>query len=390
MLKKLLIISSTLLFLVVITLGVYNLAFKPDSSASGNNQTNDNTNNGNSNNNNEGENNPPPSDKIIEFSSEPALGATVAYDKTGVKYYHRDTGNVYQALLDGSSRKVVSTAVLKDLIDVKWSPAKDQVITMYKDASFPHQKKFVFFDYSTKKATVLNKNISDLVWLPSGSQIAYHYFDADSNTGSISTSLPDGTEWKKVMDLNIRDVVLNEVPEQAKISFHLKPTSYRESSLQTISTLGGDPVTVLNDKFGLGVKWSPDGTKALVAITKERASNKITLGVVDVSENYEFKELNIETTIDKAVWAADSESIYYALPEAIPDESVMPDDYISKNIRTADTFWRVNMRDRKKDQLTFKDDSKIIYDATNLFLSPKIDKVFFTNRDDGKVYYVKI
>lgn len=390
MLKKFLIISSSLLLTVIIILVVYNFIGKKDTVSGDNTNISniDNGTNGKNNNNNNQDNSV--SEKIIEFSSEPVLGATLTYDKTAVKYYHRDTGNVYQKLLDGSSPKTVSVIVLKDLIDVKWSPNKDQIIAVYKDTSYPHQKKFVFFDYNTKKAVALNKNISDVIWLPSGAQIAYHYLDLDNNIGNIAVAMPDGSGWKNIIDLNIRDVVLNEVPGQAKVSFHLKPTAYRASSLQTISTLGGNPVTVLNDKFGMGVKWSLDGTRALVGITKDRADNKITLGIVDTDKNYKFDELDIATTIDKAMWSNDGKYIYYGLPEAIPDESVMPDDYLARNIRTADTFWRYDIKNRKKEQLTFKDDSKIIYDATNLFLSSKADQIFFTNKDDGKLYYVKL
>lgn len=387
MLKKLLIISSTLLAIVIIVLIGYNLTFKSKQTASGDNF---NVENNIESSNDSGNNGDTKSEKIIEFSSEPVLGATLTYDKTAIKYYHRDTGNVYQKLLDGSSHKTVSAAVLKELIDIKWSPNKDQVITVYKDTSYPHQKKFVFFDYNTKKSAMLNKNIDDVIWLPSGAQIGYHFLDLDNNIGNIAVAMPDGSGWKNIIDLNIRDVVLNEVPNQAKVSFHLKPTAYRESSLQTISTLGGNPATILNDKFGLGAKWSPEGTRALVGITKDRADSEITLGIVDVDKNYKFDELDITTTIDKAVWSSDGKYIYYGLPEAIPDESVMPDDYLARNIRMADTFWRYDIKNRKKEQLTFKDDSKIIYDATSLFLSPKSDQIFFTNKDDGKLYYVKL
>lgn len=390
MLKKLLIISSSLLLIVIIALVAYNFIGKKDTVSGGNTNISnvDNETNG-KNNNNDNQNNSV-SDKIIEFSSEPTLGAILTYDKTAVKYYHRDTGNVYQKLLDGSSQKTVSAAVLKDLIDVKWSPNKDQVIAVYKDLSYPHQKKFVFFDYNTKKSAMLNKNIDDVIWLPSGAQISYYFLDLDNNIGNIAVAQPDGTGWKKILDLNIRGAVLDQVPDQAKVSFHLTPTAYRESSLQTISTLGGNPTTLLKDKFGLDAKWSPDGTKALVSITKKRAGNEITLGIVDTTKNYQFEELNIATTINKAVWSEDGKFIYFALPEIIPDDSAMPDDYLSKSVRTADTFWRYELKNKKKEQITFKDDSKIIYDATYLFLSPKNSQLFFTNRDDGKLYYVKM
>lgn len=387
MLKKLLIISSSLLIIVIIALIGYNLTSKSKQTASGDNfNVEDNV----ESDTNSGSNGDVNSDKIIEFSSEPVLGATLTYDKTAIKYYHRDTGNVYQKLLDGSSQKTVSAAVLKDLIDVKWSPNKDQVIAVYKDLSYPHQKRFVFFDYNTKKSATLNKNIDDVIWLPSGAQIAYYFIDLDNNIGNIAVAQPDGTGWKKILDLNIRGAVLDQVPDQAKVSFHLTPTAYRESSLQTISTLGGNPTTLLKDKFGLDVKWSPDGTKSLVSITKKRASNEITLGIVDTTKNYQFEELDIATAIDKAVWSEDGKFIYFALPGVLPDDSAMPDDYLSKSVRTADTFWRYELKNKKKEQITFKDDSKIIYDATDLFLAPRKDQLFFVNRDDGKLYYVKL
>jgi len=385
MLKKLFIISASLFLIVLIVFGVYKFIGKSEETGSTN--TNIQNNNSNSGNNGEGG---VASEHIINFSDEPVLGPTLTYDTNAVKYYHKDTGNVYQNILDGSSKKTVSSAVLKDLLDAKWSPSKDQVITVYKDLNYPHQKKFILFDYNTQKATPLHKNVSDVTWLSSGTQIAYHYFDLESNTGNISISMPDGSGWKKILDLNIRDVVIQGVPEQSKVSFQLKPTAYRESSLQTISTLGGNPTTVVSDKFGLDAKWSPDGTKALVSVTRERGSSDTTLAIVDIAKNYKFEELDIPTMASKAIWSEDGKYIYYALPETIPDNAVIPDEYINKSIRTADTFWRYDVRDKKKEQLTFKDDSDIVYDAISLFPASYKGQLFFVNRDDGKLYYVEL
>lgn len=387
MLKKLLIISSSLLIVVVVVLISYNFIVKPRQTAS---EDNANINGGTEDQNNNEDDTSNASDKIVRFSNEPVLGATLTYDMNAVKYYHRDTGNVYQNVLDGSSQKTVSSAALEDLIDAKWSPNKDQVIAVYKDLDYPHQKKFVLFDYNTQKATPLHKNISNLTWLSSGTQIAYHYFDLENNTGNISIAMPDGSGWKKILDLNIRDVELQAVPEQSKISFHLKPTAYRESSLQTISTLGGNPTTILNDRFGLDARWSSDGTKVLASLTRERGRSNTTLAIVDINKNYKFEELDIPTVANKAVWSEDGKYIYYALPENIPDGAVIPDEYANKNIRTADTFWRYDIVGKKKEQLTYKDDSAIIYDATNLFPASHKGQLFFVNRDDGKLYYVNM
>lgn len=386
MIKKLLIISSSLLVLAVIVFGVYNFLGK-----SGKTSAEDATGvNPPLSNDEEGSKTEEIfSEKITPLSAEPVAGATLTYDKTAIKYYHRDMGNVYQMLFDGSSKKTISATVLKDIIDVKWSPTKDKVITIYKDTSYPHGKKIVYFDYETKKASILDKNISDVIWLSGGNQIAYHYLDIDKDAGNVAIALPDGTGWKKIMDLNIRDIVLEEIPDQAKIAFHLKPTAYREAPLQTISTLGGDPVTVMNDQFGLEAKWSPDGKKVIVSFAVKRADSEVSLSLVDIATN-ELKELGVKTTIDKVAWSIDGGYIYYAEPETIPKSAVMPDDYFSGNVRTVDIFWRMDIQTKMKEQLTFKNDSKISYNASNIFLSPKEDQIFFVNKDDGKLYAIKL
>lgn len=382
MLKKLLIISSTLLLITIIAFGAYSFF-------SGGPETVVVDDNGEDIKETDEGGEDQASDKIIALSREPVLGATLTYDGNAIKYYHRDTGNVYQMLLDGASKKTISTAVLKNLIDVKWSPAKDNVITVYKDEGLPHKKKFVYFDFETKKAYALDDKISDVIWLPAGNQIAYHFIDKQKNVGNLATSLPDGRGWKKIMDLNISEIILKQIPGQSKISFSLEPSAYRESPLQVISTLGGNPAIVSTDKFGLDAKWSPDGKKAVISSTKKVAGNSVVLSVINDAGD-ELGDLGIATVVDKVVWSDDGEYLYYASPESIPENAAMPDDYLDKKIRTSDTFWRVSVTTKQKEQLTFKNESTVTYDAINLFLSPKEDQIFFVNRDDDKLYTVKL
>ncbi len=57
------------------------------------------------------------------------------------------------------------------------------------------------FDTNKKAFAMLNKNIESLSWSIDSKKIIYHFFNMESGEDNVSTANPDGSSWKKLIDL---------------------------------------------------------------------------------------------------------------------------------------------------------------------------------------------
>ncbi len=66
-----------------------------------------------------------------------------------------------------------------------------------------------------------------------------------------------------------------------------------------------------------------------------------------------------------------------------------PDDYYKGLITLKDDFYKINLETDEKTKI-LGSTIQFSYDAQDLFLSPKEDYLFFTNRSDGLLYSLKL
>jgi hypothetical protein len=183
-------------------------------------------------------------------------------------------------------------------------------------------------------------------------------------------------------------VSISPIPQTSLVSFWNAPGRFEQTSLHTVSVVGGETKTIFSSKFGADFLWSPDGKKSLVSFVDEKNNFQLVLGTADMNET--FVNLGIPTFVSKCAWSRDAKTVYHAHPSFIPDGSTLPDDYTEKKFNTRDTFWKVNTDTGEKERIVKLEDIEGEYDASNLFLSPSEDMLFFINRADGMLYGMRI
>lgn len=384
-LKKIFIISSIILFLILVFLGIYNLAFREDVPDRQEGSTiGETTSTGNS-----------PSDistinkdqgKISALTDAAVLSPTLGAGGDHILYYLKDNGNVYEITTKGKQKKIISEDNLNGLKNVLWSSGKDKVISVFESEG---ENNFYMYDYDKKEGTKLRDGIDNISWANSGDRILYKYYDSSSDERSINIADPDGGNWKKLADVSYRYVKIGSIPQTSLVSFWNHPDSFEETQLQTVGITGGESKTIFSGRFGADYKWSRDGTRALVSSAEERGSSKIILATIN-SNGGEYQSLNIPTFVSKCVWSKDNKTIYYALPGSISEGSVMPNDYLSGRITTRDTFWKLDITTGKQDRVVELEEMKGSYDADNLFLDSSESALFFVNRLDGKLHRIEL
>jgi hypothetical protein len=370
--KKLFIISAVLLVVVLVFLGIYNIAFKPKAITVEEikNQTPAETKNS--------------AEKISAVSDVPVMGVYLDKANEKLRYYSKKNGTVWESELDGTNKQVIESVELSGLKSVQWTANGQATISeFFKDGNHS------YYQYNHDKAvgSSLDEGVDYAVWSNTGNNIIYKYYDRKAKKRSLNLADPDGKNWKKLADLDFLKVSISSIPQTSLISFWNYPSANEETKLSKVGIIGGDSAVFFSGRYGADFLWSPDGTKALVSSLAYKGGSRMTTGLLNMQG--EYQDLNIPTLANKATWSADGKSIYYALPVEIPQNAVMPDDYQSEKINTKDTFWKVNVETGKKDRLIEPEEINADYDATNLILANDEGSLYFVNRRDGLLYRLK-
>jgi len=325
-----------------------------------------------------------PAKKIAILSQEKVLSPTLDTDGKKIKYYLKSNGNIYSVNFDGSDLTRVSAANLAGLLNILWAPDKEKVIGFFQEGE--KIKKYLH-NYSLGQSTLLNEKINQIVFSPDGKKVAVQYFDETSKASIISLANPDGSDWKDIFQTRLKDLIL-EWPLVDKISIKTPTSGLVEGLVLTLNPQTGEFKRVLSGIYGLNIKWSTWGNKILYSATDERGKD-ISLYLVDQNGENK-KELGLNTLVEKCVFSQDNRTLFCALPEKLSANAILPDDYYKGLITTSDSFWKINLETGEKNLIYQPEEMSRTYDATELFLSPKEDYLFFINRKDGFLYSLKI
>lgn len=370
LIKKIFIISTILLLVIVVFFGIYTVAFKPKNvmrdivKDEGNDYLVDI----------EGV----VSDKLTNVTSESVIAATVGPDGNTVRYISGLDGRVYTMTLRGSNKEVLYGETKGVPRDVKWSDGGTAAILVYDDGIYVS-------NYTTQEIVRLRDGMDDVVWAGNSGKILYKYYDSTTQERSLNLANADGTNWKKIADLPYRYTAFTQIPSSILAAFWPEGHSATESAVHTVSTINdGQEKKIVSGGYGVDYLFSPNGKKILVSRIND---DNFNMGVMDANgENY--VDLMIPTTVKKATWSKDSTTVYYTQPLDIPEGSVLPEDYNDKKFTTHDTFFRVNISDGKKERLIELENISEKIDAEKLFLSPIEDMLFFINRNNGLLYRI--
>jgi len=327
-----------------------------------------------------------PLEKIMLVIDEPALASTLNESGSAVKYYSPKEQSFYEISFDGKIKTLILKKELPGLMDISWSPDKNQAVFKFQPDSAAGR--FTLFNFATQKETVLGGDIADIFW-QSNAKILYQYFDPIKKERTLNISDPDGNNWKKIADLNFTPVFSAAIPQSGLISFWNNPDAYNESLLKSAPLISGENKTLFQGKFGADFLWNPNGNLILASHSLERTGKKMQLAVMN-NNGGEYKNLEIPTFTAKCAWSKDNKTVYYALPAGIPENSILPNDYFSRRFDTADTFWKVNVLTGEKSRLIDLEKINANIDSLNLFLNSDESLLFFTNRIDGKLYQISL
>ncbi|MFZ1720063.1 MAG: hypothetical protein WAU28_01770 [Candidatus Moraniibacteriota bacterium] len=324
-----------------------------------------------------------PVSKIEAIIKEKNVGATVLSDAE-LAYFSTDNRSLKKISLETEESSVLIDNLPGTPVEVVWAHSKMRALVLIENTTL----RWHLITLPSKEVLPLKENLKYPSFSNLGDKMFYQY-TSESGTASVNISNPDGSEWKEIIALPVKNVFTAPVPKSSDVSFWNRPNGLEKSVFQTASSSGTNTKTLLADRFGGDYLWSPDGEKVLVSFLQEKGTSQISLATMNKNGG-EFTPLIIPTLVSKAVWSSDGKSLYYALPGSLPENITLPNDYFSKKLQTTDTFWKLSFETGKRERIIEGNDIGTEFDSINLFLSPKEDTLYFFNRRDGKAYQIHL
>jgi len=315
-------------------------------------------------------------------------GAAIGSDDNSLIFFNASSSQFYNADLDGNSQQPLNEQQFVDVEEVVFSPNKTSSIIAFPNENSKIDQKY-FYEMDKDLAIKLNENIDTYSFSPDGNQIFYKYADTINDVHTFNISNANGAEWRQVKDFSVSNVSLSWIPGQDKLSFHLTPSSFRQSAYYVFDTDGQNVISILNKGYGVDGLWSRDGSRLLASYAKQRTINLGLVGVnIDGSERISVP--NSRTFVQKCVWMNDNVSVICGVPTNLDNSKYIPDEYLEGSIITEDKFYRYNTKTGERVELIMsnipegEEQPEIPQmDAHHLFMSSDELTLYFTNAADG-------
>lgn len=322
---------------------------------------------------------PPPSQPFAKLLSNQVISPVLFYNGQGVTYFD-PSGQLYQAGIQAGSGsqeprflnpQSLDVQIKANITKILWPPAGDNFIAESDGSS---QKIWSFYNSQARTYTDLPSQVEAFDWLPSGQQIYYIWLDNGKATLNVGGG--DTTNWKYIADMWETDDALSVSPDGRNILYYEQNAATSTNPINLAAPDGKIWKTLVATGINYGVLWSPDSQKFLFG-KKDPTSSFYQLWYYNLLTG-EVKNLNLDTTPDKAVWSKDSQTIYAAVPQS---------GIAGSGNLTTDSFYKYNIQTGDKQQY---DPGSMVIDGESLFLASGESGLFFKNAQDGGLYYLNL
>jgi len=317
------------------------------------------------------------SDKKVSFPF-------VDFSNSRIQYYSQEAEAISQMNLDGSAVKKLFTEGLTALTDIVWAPNGTKAILKNGQGDTASYR---YYNRDEEKAVPI-KNIDAIVW-QNINKIFYKYYDAKTQERSLNIANPDGSDWLKITDINSKKTLLAPIPKSGFVSTWNGADALAETTLEAIPFVGGEKKTIFTGKFGADYVWNANGDTVLISHSDQKGGTKMQLAIAN-EQGGEYKNLNIATFVSKCVWSKDNATIFCAVPDNFPATAVLPNDYLEGKIKTKDSFWKINTKTGEKSSLINPTKIPVDMDASNLFINDQDNMLIFLNKLDNKLYKLEL
>lgn len=261
-----------------------------------------------------------------------------------------------------------------------WSPNADQVLAEH--GGFGTSKLWYLADLRNSSVTALRSGIEDPTWTTAGEKIFYKFYSAQSRERSLNVANPDGSNWRKLMDINIPNIRTASLAGN-RIGIWPAPNSRGTGDYYSIDTSTGETRRIIEGKYG--ADYLPDRTTGKILISHlDKASGSPTMAVVN-EDGSGYRNLGIASFATKSAWSADGRFLFIAVPKFLPNGYQYPEDVVDGSVQTQDVFYLVNPETGESAPFYDPGAENRVLDAESLFVDNQ-KRLYFVDRYGGQLY----
>jgi len=311
-------------------------------------------------------------DHAVMSVSKSNSGSLVYYNKDDSKFYSYASGEITP----------LSDKSFYDVENIAWSKRGDRAILEYPDG---HN---IFYDFTRQKQISLPKGMKDFSFDQSGEKIAAKVISDFPDNNWIVTTNFDGSGVLFVEHLGEKekDVQIEWSPAGEIIATYREGIDFERQEVFPIGQSGGNIKSLTTDGRGFESQWSPQGDFTLYSVYNTNSGYRPTLYLADMGGDWtgSYKiDIGLNTWSDKCVFTDNSQKIYCAVPEQLPELSGIFRE-LADDIE--DVFYEVNLITGSKKLIAAPDD----VNATGLQISPDNSRLYFVNTMSGNLEEIGI
>ena len=333
---------------------------------------------------------------LKELSTRPSAGAiaiaTSSPDSPLVRFVERGTGNVYEVSPKSSVETRLSNTTIPKIEEVLWNKNGTHIIARYtgddgdsiKTYSASLTRKSADDADMGLSGSFLTENIRVVTKNPEQSKIFYLLQNSAGSVGIVSEF--DGTRKTQVFDSLLKEWLV-EWPTPTQVALASKPSTGIPGYLFLLNTRTGALTRVISGIKGLTARVNPTGNLALYSESK---TEDLLLKIFSFKDGL-TREVSITTLPEKCVWSKnDPETLYCSTPSYLPTGNY-PDDWYKGLVSFSDEIWKIDSRTGTGElEARLKNYTSKDIDGVNLFMSPEEDYLFFTNKNDFRIWSLRL
>lgn len=302
-----------------------------------------------------------------------SLALNPAGDK--VLFYKKDGGGLFVSDFAGKNQEKISNLTIVGLIEALWARNGDRAAVFYLDKEILKG----FLQIGTSSVAALPQDTKGFSWSPDGRSLAYLAKKDDRLNLIMADS--SGRNPRAIYNTPILDAQISWITPD-RLAFQTAPSGLAEGFLFTFSRSSGVLARILGPLFGLSSLWSPDGSQVLAATTDASGRNlRLTLHSASGAAVF---TITPPTLPEKCFWASSS-LLYCAVPQAVPANTIWPDDYLRGELNTSDRIMLLDLKGKTVKEVFSSD-----FDVSNLLVSKTQDYLFFIDRKNGTPWSLKL
>lgn len=303
--------------------------------------------------------------------------ATATTPDVEVRFIDRTSGNVYSYLAHERMLTRISNKTLPGIQMASWTPDGSRAYAQFLSSTNGEEHVSTYaLNAAGGDGYLLQNDLAEVQ--VAGSSTLFTLFAG--STGSVGTiARADGSNQKTLFSSVLSSIVVH--PTAKDLYATNKPSSGLDGYAFDINRSTGAFSRILGPFLGLSVLPSPDGKNLVYSYT---SSGTYYLQLYNVA-SHTSTALPVATLAEKCAWAANSQSVYCAVPTNLAGN--LPDDWYQGAVTFTDRIWHIDLSQHIATLvLDPKQIGKVDVDAAALTIDPNESVIIFMDKHSGALY----